>query len=422
MKIAEFLTFLFICAAVHTLAAQSIAVASGSGGVNRAEHQKKPYLVLVSFDGFSASYLNRFKLPNFDRVMKTGVRAKSLRPVYPSLTFPSHYSMVTGMYPERHGIVGMDFIDPVRNQTFSTRAGSAAEGSWYRGEPIWVTAERQGMVSATCFWPGSDAAIQGVRPTFWKKYDGGLPNSARVQAILDWLRLPAQERPHVLTAYFSDVDGAGHRFGPDSGEVAAAVLAGDQVLGALLDGINALPIRDQVILMIVSDHGMAAVTKEQTVPVDGLLDTSGIKGTGAGTQMSLFATPDLSAVEIRDRINARLQHGRAYLRQDLPEALHYRSDPRIGDVVIVMEEPWRILPPRGGTRDMTVLGGWHGWDPSSPAMQGIFLASGPGIRKQFSIGTIEAVDVYPIMVQLLGLTSAPDVQGRATSFGPALTP
>ncbi len=268
MEVSRALLIAFVVSVIANAYGQSNHAKTGSGGVNRAEHTKTPYVVLVSFDGFAADYLNRFDLPNFRRIMQRGLRAKSLQPVFPSLTFPTHYSIVTGLYAEQHGITGMEFIDPGRKQTFSTGTDSSSDGSWYRGEPIWVTAEKQGMVAATCFWPGSDAAIQDTRPTYWKKYDGRLPNAARVQAIIDWLQLPEDQRPHLLLVYFSEVDAAGHRSGPGTPQLAAAVQQADQVLGSLLDGIAGLPIHDSIAVVVVSDHGMAAVSKDRTVPIE----------------------------------------------------------------------------------------------------------------------------------------------------------
>src|SRR5687767_8370331 len=183
------------------------APAHGSGGINRAEHLAKPSLVLLSFDGFRADYLNRFDLPNFRRFIARGTRADAMRPVFPSTTFPNHYSLVTGLHPGHHGIVENGFFDPARNAAYSFRnEATVTDGSWYGGEPIWVTAERQGMVAASFFWPGSEAAIKGVRPTSWNKYDGTIPNADRVATVLEWLRRPAEQRPHVITLYFSDVD------------------------------------------------------------------------------------------------------------------------------------------------------------------------------------------------------------------------
>ncbi|MBX7136131.1 MAG: ectonucleotide pyrophosphatase/phosphodiesterase [Fimbriimonadaceae bacterium] len=345
--------------------------------MNQPRQQQKPYVVLVSFDGLRADFLDRFEAPNFHRVMRQGTRAKSLIPVFPSLTFPAHYSIASGMYTDRHGIVGMTFFDPSRGETFSPQDASVRDGSWFRGEPIWVRAEKQGMVSGSCLWFGSEAAIQGIRPTFWKKFDASLSNDARVDTVMEWLRLPAERRPHLVTLYFGDVDGAGHRFGPDAPEVEAAMLRVDQALGRLLDGIASLPFADNVIVVLVSYHGMAKVTKELTVPMESLTSVEGLRTYGAGSQMNVWVDGGQARARVvRDEINAKINHGRAYTREEIPASLHYRSDPRIGDVVIVMEEPWRVLPPKGGTRDMTTLGGWHGWNPASPTMHGIFVAMG----------------------------------------------
>ena len=208
-----------LCASVFVfLCALALAGAqAGTGGVNTPEQREKPYLILVSLDGFRADYLDRFRLPNLGRVMKRGARAKWMNPVFPSLTFPNHYSLVTGLHPEKHGIVGNSFYDPARRQRYAMHEGAAVtDGTWYRGEPIWVTAETQGMVAACYFWPGSEAAINGVRPTFFMPYDEDTPNDERVKRTLDWLRLPADRRPHVITLYFSELDTASHRNALDS--------------------------------------------------------------------------------------------------------------------------------------------------------------------------------------------------------------
>ena len=221
--------------------------------------------MLVSFDGFRADYLDRLTLPNFRRIMARGVRTGDA----PGLS-GDHLSqpllLVTGLYPGHHGIVENTFFDPVRNAAYSFRdQATVTDGTWYGGEPIWVTGERQGMVTACFFWPGSEAAIKGVRPTFWNKYDGGVPNSARVATVLEWLRMPEARRPHVITLYFSDVDSASHRGPIESPDVEKAVMAMDAALGTLLDGIDALPDRDRVILLLTSDHGMANTSAAQTV-------------------------------------------------------------------------------------------------------------------------------------------------------------
>lgn len=390
-------------------------VSAGSGGINRPEHVAKPSLVLVSFDGFRADYLDRLTLPNFRRVIARGVRARALRPVFPAITFPNHYSLVTGLYPGHHGIVENSFFDPVRNATYSFRdQATVTDGTWYGGEPIWVTGESQGMVTACFFWPGSEAAIKGVRPTYWNKYDGNVSNATRVAKVLEWLRLPDASRPHLITLYFSDIDSASHRGPVDGPDVEKAVMAMDAALGSLLDGIEALPTRDRVILLLTSDHGMANTSAAQTVQLSSLVDTSNIRPSFSGPVTGLHVSGGLdSAQRVRDQLNAKLTNGRAYLRQDLPEGYHLRETPRAGDVIVVMDEGWTMATSIINRGLIQNAWGEHGWAPDVASMRAIFLIAGPGIRKGVTIPEVENVDVYPLMTELLGLKPAAGIDGRA---------
>jgi len=417
-----FISIVVACGAVWTAARQAPAPAvplQGSGGINRPEHLAKPSLVLVSFDGFRADYLDRLNLPNFKRMMARGVRAQAMRPVFPAITFPNHYSLVTGLYPGHHGIVENGFFDPVRNAAFSFRnEATVTDGSWYGGEPIWVTAERQGMVSACYFWPGSEAAIKSVRPTIWNKYDGTIANSDRVATVLRWLRLPAETRPHLITLYFSDVDSASHRGPLEGADVARAVTAVDATLGALLDGIDALPDRDRVILLLTSDHGMSNTSAAQTVQLSSLVDTSNIRPSFSGPVTGLHVDGDAGAARrLRDQLNARLTHGRAWLREELPERYHFRDTPRAGNVVVIMDEGWTMATSIITRALIQNAWGEHGWSPDVPSMRAVFLIAGPGIRKGATIPEVENVDVYPLMTELLGLTPALGIDGRAGRIG-----
>ena len=390
----------------------SSSQARASGGVNSPEHRDSAYVVLISVDGFHPDYLDRFDLPHFKRAMARGARARAMTPVFPSLTFPNHYSLVTGLYPERHGIVANSFYDPQFDRAYSlSDRGAVSDGVWYRGEPIWVTAERQGMVSACFFWPGSEAAIAGVRPTFWNAYDASIPNDDRVRTVLDWLQLPPDRRPHLITLYFSELDSASHRGPLDSPDVERAAQSLDRSIGLLLDGVDSLPIRDQVYLVITSDHGMVETSPAQTVRLDSILDPAGIRVGFSGPVTSLHVGGDAArARHLRDRVNARLEHGRAWLREELPEHYHFRADPRAGDVVVIMEESWRLT-----TSDRDSTGGpfgMHGWDPALPSMQALFLVTGPDITPGLVLPRVDNVDVYPLLAELLGLTPAPGIDGR----------
>ena len=402
------------CAPATNPAAPLPASRSGSGGVNSPAQRDKPHLVLVSLDGFKPSYIDRFQLPNMLRVARRGVRARAMIPVFPSLTFPNHYSLVTGLYPDRHGIVSNSFYDPVLGQSYSmSNRAAVSDGTWYRGEPIWVTAETQGMVAACFFWPGSEAAIGGVRPTFWKEFDDGVPNRERVRGVLEWLRLPPERRPHLITVYFSDVDSASHDGPLDSPSVERAARSLDVVVGALLDGIDASPTRDTTYVVLTSDHGMADLTPQQEIPLASLIDTRDVTRTFDGPVTRLHVNGGLAAAHrVRDALNARLERGRAYLREEMPERLHYRRDPRAGDVIVVMDESWTLVTGlRRTVRAFRGPRGMHGWDPELPSMHAVFLAMGPRIPAGSTLTHVDNVDVYSFMAEALALRQARDIDG-----------
>ena len=396
---------------------------NGTGGVNAPETLGKPYLVLVSFDGFRPDYLDRYRTPSFDRVAARGVAAEALVSVYPSLTFPAHYSIATGLHPERHGLVGNRFYDPARGEEYNYRdRHSVEDGTWYGGEPIWVTAETQGMVAAAMLFVGTEADIGGVRPTFWTRYADRGTHRERVDEVLEWLALPAERRPHLVTLYFSSVDGAGHRYGPASSAVAEAVERVDGDLGRLLDGIDALPHGGAVSVVLVSDHGMAAVRPGGTIDLGAVADLRGVRAVVSGPGANLFVAGGAARAravreDVNDGTGEGLTGGRAYLRHEVPAALRYRDNPRIGDVVAVADPGFMF--DLGGPPPPP---GMHGWDPRHPDMHGIFLAAGPDVRPGQRIGRVGLVHLYPFLARLLRLAPNPDVDGDLSVLAPVLAP
>ena len=390
--------------------AETIHTPDGSGGINHPSVVDRPYVVLVSFDGVRPDYLDRFDTPHFDRLTRTGVVSDGLIPVFPSLTFPSHYSIATGLYPEHHGIVGNRFYDPRRDAEFNYRdQDDAQDGSWWDGEPIWLTAERQGMVAATLFFPGTEAAIGGIHPTHWRPYDGSMPNAERVAQVMAWLGTVPPERPHLVTAYFSLVDGAGHRHGPDGLAIGDAVRSADRLLGRLLDGIEQLEFGTQVYLVVVSDHGMAAVDADRQIVLPEVVDLRGVRAIPTGPGMSLYVNgDDATARELRDRINMSEPDARAFLRADVPAHLHHRASTRIGDVLVIPEEGVLV----GFRHDSSPPVAMHGWDPTLPSMHGIFLMRGPEIVSGRRIEAFESIHVYPFLAHVLQLTPHPEIDGR----------
>ena len=375
-------------------------------GPNSAEQQAKPYVILVSLDGFRYDYPRKYAAPNIVALGTRGASApEGMIPSYPSVTFPNHLTLVTGLYPEHHGIVGNSFYDPQRKQTYSYRDPSTeVDGTWYGGTPLWVLAEQQGMRAACFFWPGSEAAIQGMRPTYYMKYDQKYPNDQRVDQVLAWLKLPAEQRPHFITLYMSDVDSAGHAHGPDSPEVAEAVAKVDKEIGRLAAGVAELKL--PVDLVVVADHGMAKVDGEWT-NLDQYFDKSLVV---RPVESFLYAKSEADAAKIYAALNGKSDKFKVYRTGKVPPELHFDGNPREGDPVVVASGTYLLrvsAPPAVADAAMRFYGpeiGAHGFDPAKfPEMKAIFFAAGPDIRAGATVAPFENVAVYPFIARILGL-------------------
>lgn len=369
--------------------------------------REQPYVVLVSLDGFRHDYAARDKARHLLAIGEAGASASSLIPSFPSLTFPNHTSIITGMYPEHHGIVANGFYDPKRRAAFDA-GRSAADGSWYLGAPLWVQAERQKTRTATYFWPGSDGEIDGVRPSYWLPFDDEVPAEKRMQQVLAWLHLPASDRPHLLTLYLSDVDHAGHRYGPEALETRQAVARVDQVVGKLWEGIQALEL--PINLLVVSDHGMQAANR--VVDLRQFADLSKARTISSGPVALIYS----SDVEAREKIYRSLKgKSRAfevYRREQTPAGWHYSSSTRIGDLVVVAQQPADLVASDAKPRQ-----GNHGYDPRQfPTMQGIFYAIGPNIRPKARVDSFENVQIYPLIAKILGLPLPANLDGSPAAL------
>jgi len=381
----------------------------------------RPYVVMLSFDGFRHDYPERWQLPALARMARDGARAAALVPTFPSKTFPNHYSIATGLRPGRHGLVGNEMWDPAFHARFLTANDeTSGDARWYGGEPIWVTAERQGVKAATYFWPGSNAAIGGVRPSYWKPYDITVPDSVRIDAMLAWLRLPPAERPHLVLGYLSDVDEAAHRHGPDGPEARAAAELVDRMLARLRDGIARLSIADSVTVVVVSDHGLARTDSVEYLDEYASLGDT-VAAVTAATYAQLFFDGDGGKTERAWSALRRLPHARVWKRADLPARFHLRENPRAGDVFVLMDPPFTIdRSRRGRPAGWRPGGGNHGYDTTLPDMHGIFFAAGPRVVPGSRLGAVENVNVYPFVAALLGLQPAPGIDGSLAATRPVL--
>lgn len=393
-----------------------------TGGRNAQRWLDAPIVVLVSLDGFAADYVERFAPPTLTALARRGVWApEGMIPAFPTKTFPNHYSLATGLHPARHGIVANTFYDPDRNETYRISDREKVEdGTWYGGEPLWVTAERQGMVAASYFWVGSEADVGGVRPSHWRVYDHEGPKADRVDKVLEWLAYPPEARPHLVTLYFADTDDAGHHFGPGSDELRDAVAEVDAALGRLVAGIERLEHGDEITILVVSDHGMDGYTPETIeylADVLGSLDGIRVPEAGPSANLWVDGGPE-RARAVRDALDAGLRHARAYLADETPDRLRYRGHPRIGDVVVVADSGWMVYPENDRPRR---AGFTHGWDNAVLSMRALFVGAGPRLSGGRRIDPFSNVDVYPLVTELLGLVPAPGIDGSAETWADVLS-
>lgn len=396
-----------------------------SGAINSAAAMAQPYVILVSIDGYRWDYNKIHLPPNLTKIAADGVQADSMRPVYPSKTFPNHYSIITGMYADHHGIVSNEFYDPSREAVYSLPDRKAVEdGSWYFGEPLWTVAGHQGMISASFFWVGSEADILSSHPNYFYRYDDTVPYETRVDQVLKWLALAPEYRPHFITLYFEGVDANAHKFGVGSPQVKEAIMKVDAQIGRLQDGIKAsgLPVN----LVIVSDHGMSDLDPKKVIFLDETPKAAKILAkfqiVGRGPQMLLYLHKNEPATVI-DEAQKILSHGAKnyrVLKRDQLAHLNYTSSPRVGDLIIEPNLPYlvgvRAHPPQGS-------GANHGWDPiKNKSMHGIFLALGPSFQEKAKLPTFENINIYPLILEVLGLKQRVPIDGKLEPVRGALRP
>jgi predicted AlkP superfamily pyrophosphatase or phosphodiesterase len=370
--------------------------------------------VLVSLDGFRWDYLDRPAALTLRALAARGVRAEGLAPVFPTKTFTNHYVLVTGLGPGRNGIFSNAFRDPVLGDFSYRDTIAVGDARWWGGEPLWVTAERQGARAATMFWPGSEAPIGGRRPSDWKPYRHEMPAADRVDTVLAWLGRPPATRPRLVTLYFHHVDEAGHRFGPAAPETDSAIAVVDRALGRLVHGLDSLGIAGGTNIVIVSDHGMAGTSRERGILLDRLLDLGAVDVVEWGAFAQIWPRAGRSADSIAALLDAD-PHLRAWTRTTIPARWALGESPRTPPVLALADEGWSITTSTRHARDsLRPLRGSHGYDDALLSMRGVFVAAGPSFRPGVKVPAFRNVHVYPMLAELLGITPAPN-EGSADS-------
>ena len=365
----------------------------------------RPLTLLISIDGFRADYLDRGVTPVLSRLAAGGARGM-MRPSFPSLTFPNHYTLVTGLRPDRNGIVDNNMEDPGRpGIRFSMSKLDVSHDPfwWDQAEPLWVTAERAGLRTATMFWPGSDLPVRGVRPRDWKMYDKAFLADARVDQVLAWLDRPAARRPRFVTLYFDEVDTWGHNAGPDSEELNAALARTDASVGRLLEGLKARGLFAATNLIVVADHGMAPISQDRVSYLEDLLPASAYQFVGMGPVASLRAAPGHED-EVAKALLSPHDHFTCWRKAELPARFHYGENPRVQPIICLAQTGWVISTDRA----FRVGKGAHGFDPDDPLMAALFVARGPAFRRGVVLAPFDNVDVYPLLARLVGVTPRPN--------------
>ena len=380
--------------------------------------ETRPTLLLVSIDSMRPDYLGQGYTPNLDALAGAGVHAW-MRPSYPSLTFPNHYLLVTGLRPDHHGLVHNSMSDPKLGDFRLSDREAVGNGEWYAdGEPLWVTAENAGLKTATLSWPGSEAAVRGVRPTRWYPFDESRPLERRVDMVLDWLSEPDSTRPALATLYFEQVDGAGHGFGPASPEVKAALQQVDSAIGRLVEGLHARGLFDRVNLVVVSDHGMAEVAPGHSIAVEDMVSMEEARVVSIGQVIGIAPNPGFEA-QVADRLLGEHPQYDCWRKGELPAQWQFGSHRRIPPIICQMHLGWDAIPAAGLAEREGHTRGSHGYDPAAKEMRAVFIAHGPAFRESTQLEGFDNVDLYPLLARLIGVTPAPN-DGNPQTLLPAL--
>lgn len=365
-------------------------------------------LLLISIDGYRNDYIERGLSPTLSNLAKDGVHATGMQPSFPSLTFPNHYTLVTGLRPDHHGIVNNTMVDPVLGKFSLSNRDAVGNGRWWdQGMPLWITASQHGLKSATMFWPGSEADIHGQHPDFWKPYDGKVSPDQRVDQILAWLDLPADQRPTFLTLYFDEVDHAGHTYGPDSPQVDDALRDTDAALTRLVQGLKQRGLFGHINMIVLADHGMASAPTQNSILLDKVIPLTRVDVVSLGVLAGLNPTPGHDFAKIEAQLEKPHRHMTCWDKSRVPARLVYGSSPRVPQLLCLADVGWRItttdyVAKKKGKSSL----GEHGYDNESPLMQALFVAHGPAFRQDATVASFPNVDVYPLMTHLLDLPAA----------------
>lgn len=361
------------------------------------------YVVVLSLDGFRADYIEKHKAKNIARIAKTGVRVKRMIPSNPTKTFPNHYTLATGLYPDNHGLIGNSFYAPKLNKTYSLGNRKSVEnGDFYGGEPIWNTAKKSGIKTASYFWVGSEAKINGMQPDIWKTYNSKITFEQRIDSVISWLQLPKKERPKLVMLYYNQPDSAGHRFGPNSKEVAEQINYVDKQVGSLYKKLMQLPIAKNINFILVSDHGMRAISKDKQIILENYISKDWVLSVYGSNPVYTIRAKENKLDVIYKKLK-KIKHLKVYKRGEAPKKYHFANNPRTNDLIVIGKKGYSVFATKAGGRH---FGGTHGYLNCDKEMSAVFVASGNAFKQNYTQKKIKNIDVYNLIAHILGIIPA----------------
>ena len=418
LKVMLLMLTLFLTAVYYPLTAQDTSQKIVTGRFNDTTLKDKPYVILISVDGFRYDYAKKYNAVILLRLGSKGVTGDGMRPTFPSLTFPNHYSIVTGLYPAHHGLVDNFFYDRGKKEIYNKNYRAIVQdSSWYSGTPLWVLAEKQKMLTAAFYWVGAEAAIQGTKPTYSYNFSRFISVDQRISIVENWLGLPKQQRPHLICLYFYEIDDAGHKYGPDSDEIAQAVRKIDTIIGKLVSSAekSGLPVN----FVVLSDHGMMNVDYKNPIRLPNEIDKNKFIIPQGDALLQLYAKEKSVITPTYKALRNNANGFRVYLKNELPHRWHYGGKDdrlnRVGDIVLIPEPPLIF-----NITNTPVDRGKHGFDPARPEMMATFFAWGPAFRTGVRIKAFDNIHIYPMIARILGLKVNSKIDGKFSVLQPIL--
>ena len=377
----------------------------------------QPRLILISLDGYRADYLDRGYSPVLAALAGDGVHAKGMRPVFPSVTYPNHYTLVTGLYPDQHGVVNNTMHDPILGSFSPGNRAANTDGRWWnQAEPIWVTAQKEGLRTASFFYPGTQAEIHGVRPSYWQLFNSSVQPDARVDQVLAWLDLPPDQRPSFVSLYFEQADVAGHDYGPDSMQVNVSLVTVDAALGRLVEGLRQRGMFDDTDLIVISDHGMSATSPERVVLLNEIVNVDHIELVTAIVNAGINPKAGYEA-EVQRALLAPHSHLQCWKKGHLPKRFHYGHNARIPAIVCLPDDGWMVSTAAVASKGGHVPLGEHGYDNDDPQMRALFVAHGPSFKQHLNVPVFDNINVYALLAKVLGVTPLRNEGSLAVTAG-----